>query len=316
MLAKEGAVPASEKAALHAELAPLNPDKMAAWQKKFMHDYAHTDVLGQWDKDVGAVYSFRHEPFNLKAQELHAVGLAPKTSYSATPQHELFAYGRGYVDYLAHIREMKAEKATPAEIRMYQDEHSKTVNGLPSYAAIEFSHRPLAQQTSDILRYQYHSWGTLSSTEKTIAGKTVDPRVTQAWTDYELLRKGHTLDVAQKLSVVKQIDRHYGLAGAFTKDYLFAREPLAARLKYLRLVTSSDNRQDWVGLLNFAIAYRKQMDAARVSHAFTQQSAREVWDQSVQQKLIPDLRKNAPRLWAELTQILRIDPRFLDALIR
>lgn len=317
-LTSKGRIPAAEAETLTKQLKPLQDDQISAFKTALFDKYAAGKQSRQWDSDVRALYSFKQSTFNEKAAALHAQGLSPQAKYQR-PQSDLDEYGRGFLLYQKTLREAHARKAPASELRLIVDEHSKPVNGLPSYAAIAWANQTPAEQQHAVIRDSYAGWGTLTSVEKTLVGRQVNPAVSEGWHAYATLttrdalaKKGYhgTLDKDQRLAIVKQIDRYYGLRGAFTKDFLFSKEPLYQRLGYLHMVKDSPDRGDWQQLFSQA----KRLDDAVKAGQTTSSAATQAWDDYTEQ-IEAHYRTDDKRFFAELAPILKANPKFLKELI-
>jgi hypothetical protein len=324
-------VPAEIRAAVreHAKLSQLwgefakehgrNPTE--AEKEKFQKGQQElAKKYRQWDSDVRLLYSFKSDTFNEKAASLFEQGLSPQAKYKV-PQERLYEYGREYVAWTAEVRKAKKAGATEADLRVMQDEHSKPVNGLPSFVAIAWSNLSPDEQQHELARNLSANWASLTAVDKKLLGKPVDPTVTEAWTAYgkvtspEALAKQlpagqRSLDKTQRLAIVKQVDKYYELGGKFTQDYLFSRQPLWYRLQYLDVVSKSPNQSAWHELFGQAQVLTK----AVADRQTTMSAARDAWRDYAQQ-LKDYYRTERPAFWKELKPILDSNPKFLEGLI-
>lgn len=159
-LGANGLVTAAEEGVLSARLKPLADDTtISTWTSHIVGRYAGGNALAQWDADVRSLYSFRRQVFAQKAAGLRAQGLVPVGPTPAQP--DLYAYGRGYLDYTREAKRLAAQvtagKATAADVRVFQDKHNQpvsllpkrymvagTIPGLVERGNIDINHRPVA----------------------------------------------------------------------------------------------------------------------------------------------------------------------------
>lgn len=319
---KQGATTRDQTVAkLQKQLMGLSDDNISSFHNALIDKYADGKNLRQWDSDVRALYSFQKPTFNEKAAGLFAQDLSPQRTYQNVPQAKLDEYGRGFLKFQATLRDAKAKKEPAEAIRLIVDEHSNPVDGLPSYAAIAWANQTPAEQKHALLTGSYAGWDTLTAVEKKLLGKPVDPAVTEAWSAYEQLTSPaalakqlpvgqRSIDAAQRLAVVKQIDRYYGLKGGFTKDYLFSKQPLYQRLPYLDVVKDSPHKSDW----NALFAEANTLDTAVKDKRTTKAAADDAWGDYVAR--LPNYYKTEnPAFWRELAPIVAANPKFLKELV-
>jgi hypothetical protein len=308
------------RTATEAEKQQIEKKYLAAHNRTPAQAKEAAKELRQWDADVRLLYSFKKDTFNEKAGRLFKQGLSPQARYNV-PQERLYEYGREFVKWQQGVREAKAKGATAADLRLLTDEHSKPVKGLPSFAAISWSHLTPEEQQHELNRNLGAGWDTLTAVDKKLLGKPVDPAVTEAWTAYDKLTSPEalakqlpagerSLDKDQRLAVVKQIDRYYNLGGKFLQDYLFSKQPLYQRLGYLNAVKDSPHRSDWQELFQRA----NDLATAVANKQTTSTVARDAWRDYTAQ-LVDYYRTERPAFWKELQPILKADPEFLRKLI-
>lgn len=287
-------------------------------------DLAGARALREWQEDVVTLAdNFRGVGFDRAIERLHTLGLSPQRRFQISETEKL-EFGRQYLAYKDKVvaLEQKRQKgqATKDDLRLLADQNSDPTGRLPSLAAMEVALRGDGLGPS-IAATLTRGWGTLTRTEKQMLGRDVPKGVMEAWRAYRILTSKaelakqlpagqRSLDADQKIAVVKQIDRHYKLRGAFLKDYLFDREPLYRRLPYLRVVQESPHRPDWDALLAQAAKLGKAVEDGRVSARV----AGDAWDDYTAQ-LTVFYEKNRPAFWDELEPILDANPDFLRGIL-
>lgn len=320
-------IPDSARAKLRAEVKTIAPEDLTAFRQKIMREHGGGKELREWDQAVRLVHSFRKDTFNRAAQSLFDQGLSTQRTYNL-PQEKLTEYGRKYLAFTEEARSVNEQRragtATIDDLRLLEDENSRPRDGLPSFAALawQHSHDTPVKQAAARARLKTKGWGTLTTTEKQALGyRDTKPGVFEAWRAYRALTTKEalakqlpvgerSLDKEQRLAVVKQIDKHYGLKGAFLRDYLFDQAPLYKRLPYLDLVAKSSNKPRWDELFEQADTIAKAVTDERV----TSRVAGDAWDDYVAQ--LPEYyRTERPAFWRELEPLLRANPDFLKGLI-
>lgn len=330
-LASTGQIPKKELVGLRSQLAGLDiKGDITAYTGALLTKYGNYAAMHEWDADVRrAAATANPVLLTQKAQQLRKLGVPAKDATNV-PAPQLHLYSLGYVSYLnARKRIEDGKSPTKADdLRTFDDQYNQPVNGLPSYTALRWASQKPQQQADAIVRASTGPWTSLSGFEKQIVtGTKVDPGVGEAWAAYrEYLKAPSTIKQlkaygqrsmarSQKLWLAKQLDKNYGLHGAFLRDYQFATSSLANRLKYSQLVRNSSDRGDWQTLLNTAITFHKQMVQGAANGSTTITGARDAWDTYTQQTLLPFLEKEWPALYRDLRPILAKDPKFLDRLI-
>jgi hypothetical protein len=262
---KRGSLDSSKGMQLRRELRGMvDPTEIKTLANKVVMDYGNGKAVSQWDQNVRLVASFKAPVFAQKAAELHKQGIidsVPKPSQSA-----LYEYGRQYLafkDAATKLGEkVKAGKATPADLRAFEDEHDKPVNGLPSFVRTAWAYNTPDQQAKALKTALKASWSSLSGFEKQLlVGKPVDAKVSEAWAMFtdnvakarESLPPGERrIKASDKLRYAKELDSYYGLHGAFVADYKFSRQPLFARALAEKPIQNSPNRAEWQSVLSDA----------------------------------------------------------------
>lgn len=318
-LTTTGAVPPTDSKKLAGQLNGLSDTDISAFQTRLVDKYGHGKELRQWDDDVRALYGFKKDTFDEKAAALNAQGLADQRTYANRSQADLYAYGRGYIKWRQHIRDLHKEKASPSELRVATDDASKSTNGLPSYAALMWSEATPQEQAHMLLVDSSAGWDKLTAFTKGLLGKKVDPGVTDAWHALDALSTQEkarmpagqrTIAPNQTIALVKYIDREYKLGGKFLSDYEFSKQPLYQRLKYLNVVKDSPEQSQWHDLLHRADYFYQAIKNKQTSAT----AATDTW-KDYAKALEAHYREDDPAFWKELGPILKANPHFLEGLI-
>jgi hypothetical protein len=247
------------------------PD-IRAMRAKLLVTYGHLTELHQWDSDVRLVASLRDPVnFNSRVAGLFTVGLADQKLYHLTePQRE--AYGRGYATYLDDRRKLQKEirvgSADKSELAVFDDQHDKPVNGLPSYPRFSFSEGTAAEQERRVASLASKSWGGLSRADKAALGRDVSPTLSEAWGRYNatlaaVRERDGNVAKNQKVAVAKEANREFP---GFMQDWLYAQQSRAARLERSPLVKQ------------FPATFRQVLsDAAKVGAVITRDGHRDYY---------------------------------------
>jgi hypothetical protein len=204
------------------------------------------------------VASFTPEVFNQKAAELYKQGLSTQTKFAAG-QEKLYDYGRKYVAFTREVRKMQDDGATPDELRAFQDAHDKSVDGLPSFVRIAWANQTPEEQAQSTTAAAARSWRDNTAFEKALLGRPSDAKVTAGWaklreiTDTQraqLKREGRSFPSGYERTLAKYVEKYYDAPG-LVKDYDFAAQPLVDRLKFLRPIQKSPNKEQWGQLLGW-----------------------------------------------------------------
>jgi hypothetical protein len=106
----------------------------------------------------------------------------------------------------------------------------------------------------------------------------------------ELKRQGRKFPAKQGRVLAQYVEKYYDAPG-LTKDYDFAHQPLYARMKYLKPIQNSPNRDTWTTIFSYAKRYHqylteKDSDGNNLYHS-TQ--VRQFWRDYVDKSLVPNL---------------------------
>lgn len=318
-LAGHGRIPAAAAKKLRAQLRPLASDEIHDFRAMLWNTYGQGKQLRQWDRDVRLLWSFQKPTFDEKAARLHAQGLAPQRTYRNVPQKTLDEYGRGYLRFEADIRairaDIKAGAANTDDLRVFTDQHSKPVNGLPSYAAIAWAHQSRPEQQHALVRITATSWGSLTSLEKQLAGHPASPELTLAWAAYrksvvDVRKVAGSVDASQRVKLAQAWNRQFP---GFMADWLYAQQPRLTRFKNSPVYKSLPERD----LFDQAVTQPatqilqavKAAEDAGTTGARTR--AHRLWKTYVDEKLVPWLADHP-----KLAQALGANDRtFLEGMV-
>jgi hypothetical protein len=289
--------------------------------KKFravlMDEYANAEALQDWDKDVRLVASFRKPILEKKLQVLKSAGLVSSARVDGSPG-AIREYGRRYLAWDEKIRKLRGaaydlldkegRTLAYAEMRRLEQENDKpvTVGGqtFPSLPRMAWAHlTPRSQREALASAAGRWSWGTTSPLMKEMLGHKQPKEVAKGWVEFERLKDevrqglpigGRKFPKDYEGKLAQWVDRNK--APGFYKDWLFSKQPLARRLQQFKVIQNSPNREAWDILLRKAATFAAGMSSPTADKG----AAKDVWHDTVDQKLIPWVEEN-PEFRAELS---------------
>lgn len=329
---------------LRKRLADAPADQVDNFRSGVIGKLAHGDALAEWHQKVLTVaHVANRATFDGDIQKLVKSKLLP-TRYQNIANADdptLAKYGRGFLDYTEHVKQFIKKAAelskngldtseVAAELRAYVDEHSEPVKlsgySLPPYPSLALARLTPRELASARAAIYSTPWLQLSATDKQLAGKTSDPKVSRALVAYahytskehldKVLPVGERSLVAfQRLAIIKQLDKAYKLNGSLLSEYKFALLPRFKQYENLAIVNDSPHKKDWKDLLSRA---NSLWDAARPTAtqtaAISQSEMHDAWDQWVKQTLLI-IEHKQPAFYAELRPYLAHNPHFLQELV-
>jgi hypothetical protein len=301
------------------------PTDQRRFHSALMDKYAGGKQLQEWDDSVRFVASFT--PQNLQAK-LHALGPLSDIKHATTDQQALYEAGRQALAYRDKIKQLRKDaEALPkserdiklAELRAFIDASDKPikVNGkvvAPSAARLDWAQMSQKAREDETRSLARRSWGSMSNFEKELAGKKVQPTVSEGWAELAKLKAEYkaqnftTPSSDQIVAVAKALDRRFP---GFYQDYLFSVKPKLMRFETLK--PYRDMPPAAKAKFNELAGLAKQFVSAIKSGNYSSTEMRQSWTTYVNETIKPWLNepdKVALRNWLE-----PYGPDFLSSLI-
>jgi hypothetical protein len=331
-LRKSGVIPESEAR------------KMLNWAKREKRDYIienkldshfddlYGDALSEWNDDVKEVAGFERDVLQLRLDTLAATGVISRQTLPKN-QKALYALGRKYLAFQKEAArklheayeagdEVDRDKLF-ADYRVWEEEQDQPVKQggvtLPSFVRIAWGDSSPEERKKGLARSVTQRWQTLSSFDKELLGKKAE--FSDAWLLYEnslgVYQNTASAESAkttkeQRLAVAKQVNRTFP---GFIKDWNFAQQPLAKRLRELKVVTKSKNKTDWLWLLGNADALIRASNPDPGYVGISKTEAKERWRRWIGSKEKPGIRAWIAANWSSFDEELRRyeaeDPQFV-----
>lgn len=344
VLASQHLISEGQQADLKTRLAAAPDDQVDNFRSGVTNTLAYGKELSDWYFKARTVARVANTlTLDEDVQKLIANKLLPagyKDAANAT-EGTLTKYGRGFLAYREGIKTFtKQAKAlrqknkdvteVAAQLRAYVDQHSAAVKidgkTLPPYSSLAMAHLTPKEIATLKVGLYTQPWLTMSATDKELTGYKTNPKVTEALTAYAhytsapylatQFPEGHrTLDPAQKLAVIKQLDSAYKLNGALVKDFQTAKLPRYQRYQQLDIYKQSSNKQQWKDLFDRAgEIWKAAHPGAGYAPSITDSQMHDAWAEWTAQ-VLPVIQKDQPKFYAELKPYLDHDPKFLDEMV-
>jgi hypothetical protein len=309
-LKKSGRVPASLATKLSKQLATEgDPKEINRISNSLLSKYGNGEAMHQWDSDVRSLASFTPAIFNEKVGSLFSQGLADQRKYNVS-QEKLYDYGRKYIAYKHEAKKLQDSGASSLELKAFEDAHDNPVDGLPSFPRLAWSEQTPANRQAHIASIVTQSWGSLSGFDKTILGRSTDPKVTAGWVELNkimdtqrqaLAREGRTFPAGYDRTLAKYVEKYYDAPG-LVKDFDFAKMPEYQRLKYLKPIQDSPNKNLWAQVFNVAAGYSKYLHATDDTgqKAYSATQVRQMWKDYIRSKGFQSWLTEHPAFSAEI----------------
>jgi hypothetical protein len=326
-------ISASVAARLRSQLEGLPPADVEMFRSGVHRVYAYGKQLTTWTDDV-KTYTQVTNPQLLNYQLRQAAKYKIADGPTNAPPAVLEQYARGYVKYVqaqrTRVERLKDMSPADAEAQKLEIEADAAkadvpvkINGytLPSYPRLSVARMSPTALKSHMTAVASESWDTLSSLDKQLLGRNVGAGVAQAWAayKYDTSKTGlakqppgqRTLDAAQKLAVVKQLDADYKLGGAFVRDYLYAQQPRFQRYQHEPIYQQSANKSLWQDIFQQAATLYNAHKAGDISQS-QMDDAWASWTSQVE----PIIKQKYPAFWHELQPYMKHSPNFLSDLVK
>jgi hypothetical protein len=269
-----------------------------------------------------------------------AKGLWGKAQVGADLSGPQYRVAREYLEYEKRLNAHSAPDSTDfsgiegKKWLVWQDGQDKEINidgvKFPSPVRLKWADQMLQGTKNDpdyeqkrIASMSVQGWDTLSTFEKEIVGKKVNPSVSQGWLIYQAITDGYRgnvsakdvagvkvkggdlselvpkalpqgqreIDKAWKIKLAKYVNNNF--ADGFYKDFLYSTEPKYRRVSVLPVVTQSPAKKEWFDLLKTANVEYGYIAAARDAYArnrdpgYTITSVQDGWDDYAKHTLYP-----------------------------
>lgn len=269
--------------------------------RRRLFGYVTDDALAKWSADVKLVAALsKPAVLNRRLAALQTDGLLSNETRKLTQAAgKLREYGRQVLtwekrnrqwrDRLADVDDPADENLLWAEYRAWLDKTDRPVHlggqELPSPARIQWAALKDEERRQVMYDRMTRPWPLLSSLDKTLLGRPPKPGVANGWQMFEQIKRdqlqGKRAPQGYDLQLARWINKNH--ADGFYAEWLFSREPLAVRLKYMTPIQRSPHRAVW----NQILEYTKGGVDALKHPDYSKADVRESWQTYVRDTLAP-----------------------------
>ena len=303
-LRNEGVISEAE-AAEYLKRAKSEQDEKALTQATLVElaRRSHGGELDRWNESIRRLQEVMDPERQVEALDaLKRAGIPGPSGMASADEKTRLAYARQYVAFLeesgtltGRVADLAGDAARAAryELLAFESAADKevTVNGVrfPSPIRVAWAMQTEAQRQATIRSLPKASWGELSSFEKALAGKPVEPTVQDGWQELERLvsswrreNQNRPYPTEAKRRLAGELNRDARFRGILV-DFDFAYRSRLRRFEVMSVYLRSENRGKWDEILLAARGF----EAARKSGQWTVEAVDDAWTRVVNEKIQP-----------------------------